>query len=187
MYGIDPFRASIDTLSRKPIVPALLAPQAEKATPYVAPDGFEAGTLEKGTKLPRTLNDLTLAGKQIWYITAPASVSMSAIKNISLPQLKSGRFEETSVHIEGHGNYAIVRENLKSKGHTQVLVPDGSIEYQMSMSIIPDNVIYKPILLTSNSCAACGTNPPRSPSCSASNVKGSPFSSEAGSTATRRT
>lgn len=67
-------------------------------------------------------NNQNLSGKQVWYITAPASVPISAIKNISLQDVQMGK---PSVSLNGQ-DYGFVQDNLEDKGNPKVMLPDGS-------------------------------------------------------------
>ncbi|KAL8858397.1 MAG: hypothetical protein Q9178_005078 [Gyalolechia marmorata] len=65
---------------------------SEPAIPYKPPVGFGAATISQisSEDLRRSFGKHALQGKQIWYITAPASVPFSSIKEVSTRQIAEG-------------------------------------------------------------------------------------------------
>jgi hypothetical protein len=67
------------------------------------------------------LKDSNLEGKEIWYITAPASVPLSSIKEFSLQGV-----EENKEILSYNGDeYALVPDASEAMAHTKVMVPNG--------------------------------------------------------------
>ena len=60
-----------------------------------------------------------LAAKQLWYITAPASVPISSIRSVSLRDVQAGR---PAITVHGQ-SYGFVRPDSGADAHTRVLVP----------------------------------------------------------------
>jgi hypothetical protein len=63
-----------------------------------------------------------LAGKQLWYITAPVSVPISAVKQVSLEDVKPGKL---AMCFSGR-EYGFVRDQRGEFDSTKVLIPEGS-------------------------------------------------------------
>jgi hypothetical protein len=61
-----------------------------------------------------------LEGKQIWYITAPASVSIDTIKDMSLRGARSGK-----IVLSQKGNeYGFVEDTTENKTYTKLMLPN---------------------------------------------------------------
>ncbi|KAK5201776.1 hypothetical protein LTR16_001514 [Cryomyces antarcticus] len=60
--------------------------------PYEPPIGFKPAKLSGiSSSNSKAYQPLNLAGKQVWYITAPASVAITAIKDVSLEAVRKGK------------------------------------------------------------------------------------------------
>jgi hypothetical protein len=99
-------------------------PDTPKAvTIYIPPEGF-AKISENNNgkrKVAEVFSPSNLAGKQLWYITAPASVPISAVKQVSLRDVQLGR---PALSLNGH-DYGFVQEQAGNQSNTKVLIPDG--------------------------------------------------------------
>jgi hypothetical protein len=74
-----------------------------------------------------------LDGKQIWYIIAPAAVPLSAVKKISLRDIKSGR----KVVSHNGDDYMFTEEVPDLTENTKVMVPNASRgEYRTGKQIV---------------------------------------------------
>ncbi|KAB8659299.1 hypothetical protein FH972_026188 [Carpinus fangiana] len=91
--------------------------------PYAPPPGF---TRVKATSLASEQASLfaptSLNGKQIWHITAPASIPLAALHSITAEQLESG----TSVLSHNGAQYKLVP---RSAQRTSVLIPEKDGRY----------------------------------------------------------
>lgn len=67
-------------------------------------------------------NKSNLEGKEIWYITAPASVPIAKVKEMSLQDAKSGR----AVFSQDGNDYGFVHDPLDDKTFTKILIPSSS-------------------------------------------------------------
>ncbi|KAL8999638.1 MAG: hypothetical protein Q9169_001598 [Polycauliona sp. 2 TL-2023] len=88
---------------------------------YKAPAGFEAATITQTSSRDRqhSLHRLASNGKQIWYITAPASISVSLIKEVSTRQVAEG----SSILSYKDAEYGLITEPDTKHGENMLLVP----------------------------------------------------------------
>ena len=64
----------------------------------------------------------SLEGKQVWYFTAPSSLSLSSIEQISLKDVQAGK----AVIKHKDSVYGFIEDSAEDKTYTQIMVPDGS-------------------------------------------------------------
>lgn len=93
-----------------------------KPEPFIPPSGFKLQSIRDTTKASQLLNKSNLKGKQIWYITAPASVSMEAIETMSWP----GDVQKNAVISFNGKNYGFVQGTAEAKASTKFMVPNSS-------------------------------------------------------------
>src|SRR6516164_3177590 len=77
-------------------------PDKPRATSiYNPPDGFAilSENNDEKQKVAEVFGRSNLAGKQLWYITAPASVPISAVKQVSLQDVQLGK---PALSLGGH-------------------------------------------------------------------------------------
>jgi len=91
---------------------------------YNPPNGFTI--LSESTngkqKVAEIFSRSNLAGKQLWYITAPASVPISAVKQVSLQDIQLGK----PALAFGGREYGFVQDQVGEGGFTKVLIPEGN-------------------------------------------------------------
>jgi hypothetical protein len=63
-----------------------------------------------------------MEGKQIWYITAPASVPISSIQEMSLANIQNGNV----VLSHNDNDYGIVQDSSADVRYTKVMVTTGA-------------------------------------------------------------
>jgi hypothetical protein len=85
--------------------------------PFKPPHGFEATSSKSSSAISKTFSKANLAGKEIWYITAPASVPASAIQQVSLQNSK-----KTNISHNG-SKYGFVEDVADDKTYTKLMVP----------------------------------------------------------------
>jgi DNA-directed RNA polymerase I subunit RPA34.5 len=90
---------------------------------YTPPDGFAMISESNGGKqeVAQVFSPSSLAGKQLWYITAPASVPIGVVKQVSLRDVQLGR---PALSLNGR-DYGFAQEQTGDRGNTKVLIPDG--------------------------------------------------------------
>ena len=89
-----------------------------KALPYIPPAGFEPIPVSGPSSASQLLLDPHLERKQIWYITAPASVPISSMKEVTSANIKEGR-----AVLSHHGHrYGIVQDSSENIGDIKVMV-----------------------------------------------------------------
>lgn len=94
----------------------------EKPPPYLPPSGFELRNIEEASKASKLFSKENLKGKQIFYITAPASVPISSVKKMSL---RDAKMRKTAVSHEGD-DYAFIEDSSKENSALKVMVPKQS-------------------------------------------------------------
>jgi hypothetical protein len=91
---------------------------------YNPPNGFTI--LSESTngkqKVAEIFSRSNLAGKQLWYITAPASVPISAVKQVYLQDIQLGK----PALAFGGREYGFVQDQVGEEGFTKVLIPEGN-------------------------------------------------------------
>lgn len=94
----------------------------EKIPAYRPPSGFEPASIDEAPRISQLLTGPNLEGKEIWYITAPASVALSSIEGLSMQAIQE---REQIVSHNGDG-YAFVPDANEANGFTKVMVPNSS-------------------------------------------------------------
>jgi hypothetical protein len=89
---------------------------------YNPPDGFAILSENNNgkQKVAEVFGRTNLAGKQLWYITAPASVPISAVKQVSLQDVELGK---PALSFGGR-NYGFVQGQAGERSFTKVLIPE---------------------------------------------------------------
>jgi len=90
--------------------------------PFKPPPGFENTSIDDSPKASKFLKKSNLEGKQIWYITAPASVSISSIEKISLQDIKDGK----PILLHEGSNYGFAQDIAQDKTYTKIMAPNES-------------------------------------------------------------
>lgn len=100
---------------------------------FSPPAGFEPASIDERPRISRLLTGSSLENKEIWYISTPASVSLSSIEELSLRAI-----EERAEVITHNGDaYAFVTDAKDGKTSTKVMVPSSSDSgYLTSRSIL---------------------------------------------------
>ncbi|KAI9771491.1 MAG: hypothetical protein M1840_002111 [Geoglossum simile] len=120
-------RGSPGTSTRQQAATAVL-PQSRPV--YKPPQGFQALKTDPSTSTTsELLSPPNLAGKQIWYITAPASVPVSNLKEVSTQKVMNG---EAVLSYKG-SEYGFVSLDEAAAGSSQaVLLVPGKEGYQLA-------------------------------------------------------
>lgn len=113
-------------------IDALIPPESRKSndapttfkpsTPYIPPTGFEPATITSSFKTRNLFAKENLRGKQIWHITAPASVHISAIKEVPIQKVATG---ESILSYKG-ADYGLVTEADEDCNEKVLLVPSSN-------------------------------------------------------------
>ncbi|KAI9878248.1 MAG: hypothetical protein M1830_001471 [Pleopsidium flavum] len=102
------------------------SPLTESQPPYKAPSGFESiptSTLSTSTA-SRIFSSSGLAGKQIWHITAPTSIPVSVIKEVSLESVAKG---EAALTYSGT-DYGFVADKEGDQARKKLLIPTANCD-----------------------------------------------------------
>lgn len=91
-----------------------------KPASFKPPTGFTAASIDDSRKSSHLFDDSKLEGKQIWYITAPATVSIDTIKDMSLRGAKSGNVVLSHNGVE----YGFVEDTAENKTYTKLMLPN---------------------------------------------------------------
>lgn len=94
----------------------------EKPPPYTPPTGFEATSINGNPSASQLLNKSNLKGKQIWYFTAPASIPISEIEQMSMLDADTG---EAILNHKG-SDYGFVQDTTGDKTYTRIMIPSDS-------------------------------------------------------------
>lgn len=94
----------------------------EKTIEYKPPSGFELASTDEAQRISQLLNGSNLEGKEIWYITAPASVPLGSIEGLSLHGVKE-RKDVLSYNGDG---FSFAPGASEAKASTKVMVPNTS-------------------------------------------------------------
>jgi hypothetical protein len=79
-------------------------------------------SIDADPKLSKLFHKSSLEGKQIWYITAPASVSLSSIGQMSLRDIEKGKKA-----LSHNGNdYGFTQDASEDKTNTMIMIPNSS-------------------------------------------------------------
>ncbi|KAL3426281.1 hypothetical protein PVAG01_03072 [Phlyctema vagabunda] len=94
----------------------------KEASPFVPPKGFETKAInEESASASELFSKSNLEGKEIWYITTPASTPLSAVKEISLKAVKKGK----AVLSQDGNDYGFVQDDTEDNGFTKIMLPTG--------------------------------------------------------------
>ncbi|KAF7876374.1 hypothetical protein EAF04_001467 [Stromatinia cepivora] len=93
-----------------------------KVAPFKPPPGFEKTSSKNSSIASQLFNKSNLEGKEIWYITAPASVPIASVKEMSLQDAKLGK----AVFSHDGNDYGFVHDPLDDKTCTKILLPSNS-------------------------------------------------------------
>ncbi|KAK3168187.1 hypothetical protein OEA41_004633 [Lepraria neglecta] len=112
-------------------------PTSKQASgPYEPPPGFEAPSISvhPSSKAAEIFSPAYLAGKEIWHITAPASVPIASIKEVSMQGIKA----RTSILSHKGADYSLVPESGAEQANNQALLLPSiqTNSYQTSTSTI---------------------------------------------------
>jgi hypothetical protein len=111
------------TYSRRSDARTQVQPTSVAPVPvYHPPTGFEkvAANEDARSKVEQVFGSSNMTGKQLWYITAPASVPISAVKQVSLENVHQGK---SVLSLNGQ-EYGFVQDQTKDKGYTKIMVPN---------------------------------------------------------------
>ncbi|KAL8646656.1 MAG: hypothetical protein Q9210_006011 [Variospora velana] len=87
--------------------------------PYDPPLGFRPATIASSTKIRKLFTKEELSGKQIWHITAPASVPIESIQEVPIQKVTSG----ASIMSHKNADYGLVTEANINSTEKVLLVP----------------------------------------------------------------
>ncbi|TGO74002.1 hypothetical protein BELL_0316g00110 [Botrytis elliptica] len=112
--------------AKKSVVPSSSKKDAKtvsmKVAPFKPPPGFEKSSSKNSSKAPQLFSKSNLEGKEIWYITAPASVPIASVTEMSLRDAKLGK----AVFSQNGNDYGFVHDPLDDKTYTKILLPSNS-------------------------------------------------------------
>ncbi|CAG8961298.1 hypothetical protein HYFRA_00013759 [Hymenoscyphus fraxineus] len=100
--------------------PPPVAPK--KVIPYQPPTGFESRSIEDASQVAKPFKSSKLGGKQIWYFTAPASVPIASIQEMSLLGAKNGDV----IYSQDGNDYGFSKTEAEENTYTSILVPSSS-------------------------------------------------------------
>jgi hypothetical protein len=110
---------------------------------YSPPTGFESASVKGTPKSSQLFKESNLQGKQIWYITAPASAPLSSIEELSLLDIK----EHRKVLSHKGDDYGFIEDESEATAITKVLVPSSSDDGYRSGRQTYINTSFTPLRL----------------------------------------
>jgi hypothetical protein len=114
---------------------------------FIPPTGFEPATIKNEGNVAGSFKKANMSGKQVWYITAPSSVSISSIQTMSLLDIKNG----DSVYAQdgiGYGFSQALQDDLEESSNTVVMVPDTKDGYRTGKHIPSIKITSNAILVS---------------------------------------
>lgn len=117
-----PPNASAYTSRKTSKAPSATVVTFQEPAPYTPPVGFEQAPLGGTLKTAQMFKKSSLEGKQIWYFTAPASLSISLIEQMSLKDVTTGK---AMINHQGN-NYGFTPDSTGDKMYTKIMVPHTS-------------------------------------------------------------
>lgn len=131
-----------------------------KVAPFKPPPGFEKTSSKNSSKASQLFSKSNLEGKEIWYITAPASVPIASVAEMSLRDAKLGK----TVFSQDGNDYGFVQDPLDDKTYTKILLPSNSKDGYSIGKFIP-RLIFPSILIYHSREKACGPDISYATSC----------------------
>ncbi|KAI4111974.1 MAG: hypothetical protein LQ345_006635 [Seirophora villosa] len=105
----------------------------EPPLPYDPPPGFQAATFTSSTKVQKLFTKEKLHDKQVWYITAPASIPIGSIKEVPIQKVTSG----ASIMSHQNADYGLITEADTNSTEKVLLIPssEGNVYIQSGAKI----------------------------------------------------
>ncbi|KAH8593892.1 DNA-directed RNA polymerase I subunit RPA34.5-domain-containing protein [Bisporella sp. PMI_857] len=133
--------------------------------PFIPPSGFRLQSIKEVTQASELFSKSNLKGKQIWHITAPASVSMESIKAMSWPDI----VQQNAVISHKGNKYGFVQVSNHSTASTKIMVPNSSSDgyhatsKPISTTLHLQQIVDLPVDTTDQSSSARATIPAKKP------------------------
>lgn len=113
------------------------------APPYKPPAGFEAASISSSSKIRDLFSEESLRGKQIWHITAPASVPITSIKEVPIQTVTTG----DSILSYKDSEYGFIQGSSKDADGKILLVPSAKNDvYQAAGAAITQTLHLQEIV-----------------------------------------
>ncbi|KAH0537333.1 hypothetical protein FGG08_005849 [Glutinoglossum americanum] len=154
---------------------AAVLPQIRRA--YEPPQGFQPlSTDPSASRASKLLDPTNLAGKQLWHITAPASVPVSTLKEVSTQKVMNG--EAVLSHNGSEYGFAALDEVAAGSNQTMLLVP-AEKGYQpvgatFTQTLHLRQVINLPILMETTTSIEAAPQVPSTPAFSRKAIRKQP-------------
>ena len=103
----------------------------QKPSPYNQPAGFEKEKVDATPKFSQTFKKSSLEGKEVWYFTAPASLPISSIEQVSLRDSRSSK----AIVTHNGNEYEFIQDSADDKTYTKIMVPHGSDGYRIGEAV----------------------------------------------------
>ncbi|KAI9844500.1 MAG: hypothetical protein M1837_005583 [Sclerophora amabilis] len=127
-----PLRAKSSRSPTNPLSQAATSYTRPRA-PFKPPNGFQSVPTpsDSSPRARQTFSKSNLAGKQIWYITAPDSVPVEELKEVALDSVASSQ----PVLRHNGREYGFVPDNNSARDRSRLLVPDDEgVGYRLASS-----------------------------------------------------
>ncbi|KUJ14701.1 uncharacterized protein LY89DRAFT_686368 [Mollisia scopiformis] len=110
----------------------------DKPPTYKPPTGFETVSISDQSTASQILKKSNLREKQLWYFTAPASIPVSSIEQMSVADVDGGK---TILSHDGT-DYGFVQDPTGEKAYTTMFIPNSSEDAYLIASKSIDRVLH---------------------------------------------
>ncbi|TVY57269.1 hypothetical protein LSUE1_G008278 [Lachnellula suecica] len=137
---VSPKQASPPAKSAKKLSnePAPQSSTAQAPPQYQPPAGFESSSIQGTPQAAAAFKKSSLKGKEIWYFTAPASMPISSLKEMSLSAMKKGE----KVCSYDNNDYGFIQDTVEDKTYTKIMVPNSSDDVYRTISKPIDQMLH---------------------------------------------
>ncbi|KAK2628980.1 hypothetical protein QTJ16_002083 [Diplocarpon rosae] len=136
--GAQPSSVIVEPTKQPTNEPTKRTVSVKAPPPFHPPTGFVLAELQEESNASKLLESSSLEGKQIWYFTAPASVPISSIKEMSLSDAKDGK----AILSYKNNDYGFTKDSIEDKTYTKIMVPSSSDKVYKSASKSINRVLH---------------------------------------------
>lgn len=113
--------ATIPTEVRDAIRETHSTQELRPAKPFKAPAGYKNASDAARSSNAKLLDRSALSGKQLWYFSAPSTIDLSKLEELTAQQLNG----KVPVFKQDDGEYTLQKEPIGTTAEIQIMLPDG--------------------------------------------------------------
>lgn len=117
----EPPVATVPTEVRDAVRETHSTQELRPAKPYKAPAGYKNASDAARSGNAKLLDRSALSGKQLWYLSAPSTVDLSKLEELTAQQLNG----KVPVFKQDDGEYTLQKEPIGTTAEVQIMLPDG--------------------------------------------------------------